>query len=536
MVEESARLTTTLTVLNQLERACQQDDRLALEQLGNFYDEALYYACLYGKTALVVWLMKEKQAKAYPLGLYGACRGGMLYLAARMYRLDKDHMGEALYHACIGGHKAMIDWTINHGATEWNRGLEGACVGSQVDAAVMMIQRGATAVEPLRQLSSDPLHQVVQQAYWHMSPDQKEFVKDLPKPAPVQPVDGKRISTLEIACRDRDRRKISQFGRPELAFVYVCQYGHRDLAEWILPQMDDGTLDRSFAVSDGLFQACEHKDWEMIRWLITINGCNRDMGIRGALLGGHPDVFEWLLQNGAKFAGTSTVYAARSGNLELVKRLMNRYVMLPKWILEGACLGGHMAMVRFILEKAPDEEYDWDFALRQACIGGNVDIVQLCMEKGADKWDAGLLSACAYGQQAAAMLMLQNGAEVTPKVFKWSCRSGNIQLIRMIIELGGLPPKPYDVDTETVIMASMGYVCEGGWLDIIELLIDHGVTYWSGFQHIPRDDMAILIERCYSKMSPDQRECVFVRRVLEPQIRQAMTQLGMPKKMRHGNY
>ncbi len=49
----------------------------------------------------------------------------------------------ALQYACMYGEDAFIDWTIAHGATWWDWGLIGACVGENANAAHRMLALGA---------------------------------------------------------------------------------------------------------------------------------------------------------------------------------------------------------------------------------------------------------------------------------------------------------------------------------------------------------------------------------------------------------
>jgi len=49
--------------------------------------------------------------------------------------------------ACEGGNKDTIEFLIQHGANDWNKGLEGACKGGQENVAYDMIQRSQNTIE-----------------------------------------------------------------------------------------------------------------------------------------------------------------------------------------------------------------------------------------------------------------------------------------------------------------------------------------------------------------------------------------------------
>ena len=65
-----------------------------------------------------------------------------------------------------------------------------------------------------------------------------------------------------------------------------------------------------------------------------------------------------------------------------IKSLMEQYSDL-NWDdgLEGACKGGHMNIVKFMIEKGAN---NWNSGLYGACYGGHINIINLMIEKGAD--------------------------------------------------------------------------------------------------------------------------------------------------------
>ena len=80
----------------------------------------------------------------------------------------------------------------------------------------------------------------------------------------------------------------------------------------------------------------------------------------------------------------------------------------------GACLGGHIDIVKFMIKKGTNH---WSCGLSYACIGGNIDIVKLMIEKGADDWDSGLRDACRCGHMDIVKLMIDKGATEC-----WNCK------------------------------------------------------------------------------------------------------------------
>lgn len=76
-------------------------------------------------------------------GLYGACQGSYIDLAELMIENGADNLDQAFYHACLGGHLSSVELLISKGVTHWNHGLSGACSGGHIDLADLMISKGA---------------------------------------------------------------------------------------------------------------------------------------------------------------------------------------------------------------------------------------------------------------------------------------------------------------------------------------------------------------------------------------------------------
>ena len=82
--------------------------------------------------------------------------------------------------------------------------------------------------------------------------------------------------------------------------------------------------------------------------------------------------------------------------------------------LYGACRGGHMDIVKLLIEKGAG---NWNCGLSGACSGGNIDIVNFMIEKGASSWNWGLRTACETYHLDIVKLMIKKGADKC-----WYCR------------------------------------------------------------------------------------------------------------------
>jgi len=74
------------------------------------------------------------------------------------------------------------------------------------------------------------------------------------------------------------------------------------------------------------------------------------------------------------------------------------------WGLRCACEGGHREIVDLMIEEGAD---DWNWGLEAACLAGHYNLVELMIEKGANDWDRGLAWAREGGHPEIVDLMTQ---------------------------------------------------------------------------------------------------------------------------------
>ncbi len=75
-------------------------------------------------------------------------------------------------------------------------------------------------------------------------------------------------------------------------------------------------------------------------------------------------------------------------------------------LLEKYCKNNDVITIRKMIKL----DLYWDFGLWGACRSGNMDIVKLMIEKGANNWNWGLDIACAGGHLDCVKLMIEKGA------------------------------------------------------------------------------------------------------------------------------
>ena len=125
----------------------------------------LLCACWGGHRDLVDFMI-EKGASHWDYGLKGACRGGACCAGGHCPHCDiVDLMIEkgagnwnwGLEAACQGGYRNLVDLMIQKGANYWNWGLVYACMSDHSDIVKLMISKGATLCMHCRRNMDDHL-------------------------------------------------------------------------------------------------------------------------------------------------------------------------------------------------------------------------------------------------------------------------------------------------------------------------------------------------------------------------------------------
>ncbi len=102
-------------------------------------------------------------------------------------------------------------------------------------------------------------------------------------------------------------------------------------------------------------------------------------------------------------------------------------------VLYGACKGGHMNIVKLMIEKGA---YEWDWGLYGACLASNESIVKLMIEKGANEWNWGLHNACKGGYESLVKLMIEKGANDWNMGLYGAYLGGHESIVKLMIEKG----------------------------------------------------------------------------------------------------
>ena len=131
--------------------------------------------------------------------------------------------------------------------------------------------------------------------------------------------------------------------------------------------------------------------------------------------------------------------------------------------LLGAARGGHLDIVKLMLEKGADNKYNW--AMLNAANGGHIDIVKFILEKGANNYNHTMVCAANGGHIDIVKLMLEKGANHYNKAMENAANGGHIDIINLMLEKGA-----YSYNSAMVCAARRGY------LDIVKLMLEKGAN------------------------------------------------------------
>ncbi len=123
--------------------------------------------------------------------------------------------------------------------------------------------------------------------------------------------------------------------------------------------------------------------------------------------------------------------ACRGGHIDIVNYVLSFNITYDS-ALDIACECGHTEIVRILLEY---QTYLSD-AFYFACCGGHIDIINLLIERGECFWDIGLLGACVGGQFEIAELMISYGVNDLNNCLTAACRWKHTAIIKLLIKSG----------------------------------------------------------------------------------------------------
>ena len=136
--------------------------------------------------------------------------------------------------------------------------------------------------------------------------------------------------------------------------------------------------------SEGVFGAAAAGNVKLMEFFIEKSERNMeddtwDRGLFGAVVGGRMDLVKYFIDKGANDKNVGIV-AGQENNREIIDFLLKRNLTKPKYVIDGACVGGHKDLLDY-METKYGEIKDWKRSLYFACGGVHLSMVQYCIER-----------------------------------------------------------------------------------------------------------------------------------------------------------
>ncbi len=149
-----------------------------------------------------------------------------------------------------------------------------------------------------------------------------------------------------------------------------------------------------------------------------------------------------MIENGAD-VNCGMYQACEGGHIDIINILIENGANIDYEIFQVACKNGNLDIVNMMIKKGAD---GWDYGLYGACQGGNLDIVNMMIKKGASYLDIGLRGACEGGHLEIMTYMIEKGAKNWKYGLQGACEGGHADIVKLIIEKEKIKWRQYPLD------------------------------------------------------------------------------------------
>ncbi|XP_061186509.1 uncharacterized protein LOC133194590 [Saccostrea echinata] len=182
--------------------------------------------------------------------------------------------------------------------------------------------------------------------------------------------------------------------------------------------------------------------------------------------------------------GEPLTAACEGGHMSVVKELLEAEADINQGrlttLLTVACRGGHMSVVKELIKAGADinQQGDFDTPLTAACRGEHMSVVKELIKAGADinqqdEFDTPLTAACAYGHMSVVKELLKAGADINQKgpcnlPLTTACTTGHISLVKELIKAGA------DINQQGHLKTPLTAACGRGHMNVVKELLEAG--------------------------------------------------------------
>ena len=177
--------------------------------------------------------------------------------------------------------------------------------------------------------------------------------------------------------------------------------------------------------------------------------------------------------------------AAGRGDLDGIKRLVEQDISMDVWCINRALVpaaeGGHLDVVKYLVENCGQLDKWGRTALHVATSAGHADVVKYLVEKGAEVNAVDTLGQTALGEAALAghadivKYLVKNGAEVNavdrffPAALGGAAWAGHADIVKYLVK-NGAEVNAVDTFGETALCMA----ASAGHIDIVKCLVENG--------------------------------------------------------------
>lgn len=237
-------------------------------------------------------------------GLENAAKGGHISIVEYLLDHGATDFNDALSSAAEGGHMNIVQLMLENGATDYNRGLKYAAMEGHMDIVQLMLEKGAT-----------------------------DYNCGLENAAM-----GGHMDIVQLM--------LEKGAEPDMGMKNAAHFNHKEIVQLL--------LERGADPNKGMAAAAK-RNYIDIAQLLLAAGASPNMGIENAALAGHDDLVSFFIQKGAD-PGKGLHGAAEGGHINILKSLLrypgvnihnkNIYGETP---LDKAKHNGRTECVNFIL-------------------------------------------------------------------------------------------------------------------------------------------------------------------------------------------
>jgi len=292
------------------------------------------------------------------------------------------------------------------------------------------------------------------------------------------------ILKMQDLCSRGDLEAVKVFAetaeKDDLAVHQAVMKGHLEIVQFLFEKWDGLDVNRHFqwACYSGQLQVAQ----SLLEKGTNVNDtAGKYTALEGACIGGYIEIIKFLLKNGALITDNRAFQAAcKYGHFEIVKFLFDKGADIhsdDESPLFHACLGGYIEIIRFLFENGAFIAHKRMF--QAACKYGRIELVKFLFEQGADIHSDGesympLKWASQFGHLEVVKFLFEKGVDIhadNELSLRWASAKGHLEIVKFLLEKGA------------VIDSAIEFACFGCHLELVKFLVEKGANVNFGLRN-----------------------------------------------------